>query len=173
MQDIAIAGIVSPRSTVSEVWADFEKRNGSDFHVTNHLLGKLESFPKFKSPHRIREIESLRRIGRHISACSTRYVSLKSMDYPHCQNLIREKVPGILIFRWRQKASDKSLPQSYLLQETDVFIDEYSDPLFTSKPTSPRALLTGYPPEHLNSSYEDRRHNPTKPDRPERSRNSK
>ena len=43
----------------------------------------------------------------------------------------------------------------------DVFIDEYSDPLFASKPISSRALLTGYQPEHPNPSHEDNRDNPT------------
>ena len=45
LQDFAIAGIVSPRSTVIEVSADFEKRYGSDVQVSNYSFGKLESFP--------------------------------------------------------------------------------------------------------------------------------
>ena len=40
LQDFAIAGIVSPHSSASEAWADFEKRYGSDVQVSNHLFGK-------------------------------------------------------------------------------------------------------------------------------------
>ena len=56
IQYFAIAGIVSLHLTVCKVWADFEKRYGSDVLKSNHLFGKLESFPKIKSPYKIREI---------------------------------------------------------------------------------------------------------------------
>ena len=162
VQDFAKAGIVSPRLTVSEDMADFEKRYGSDVQVSNHLFGNLDNFPKIRSPHRIREIESLRRIGRHISACATRCVSPQSMDYPHCEKLIWEKMSDFFIFSWRKRASNKLLPWSSLLHEIDVFIDKYSYPVFALKLISPRSLLTGYQPEHPNPSYEDRRVNSTK-----------
>ena len=62
-QDFAIAGIGSPHSTVGRVWEDFEKRYSSDILISNHLFGKLDSFSKIKSPHRVREIENLHRFG--------------------------------------------------------------------------------------------------------------
>ena len=148
IQEFAIAGIVSPHSTVGRVWAGFEQRYGSDVVTCNDLFGKLESFRKIKNPHRIREIENLRRIRWHFSAYSTRFITLKSMDYPHCQKLIWEKMPEDFISRWRKRASNKVLPLSYLLHELEVFLDEYSDPLFASKPINPCALSTGYQSEN-------------------------
>ena len=104
----------------------------------------------------------MRRIGRHISACST-CVSLKSMDYSHCQKLISENMPDAFISSLRKRVSNKVLPLSYLLHEMDVFLDEYNDPLFASKSINPRALLTDYQSESRKPSHEDRRDNPTIP----------
>ena len=153
IRDLTIAGTFSPKTVVDNIWRDLDNRYGSEIRLTNHLFGKLHSFPKIKSPSQIEDIERLRSIGRHMEASAPRCTSLEVMNYPQSQIRLWDKMPDAFIKRWRNKSANKVLPLSVLLKEIDDFITEFSDPVFAIIPSAPRVLRTELdsPPDAANS----------------------
>ena len=150
IREFVILGVDSSDSIVAKIWADFERRFGSEAKLSNHLFGTLESFPKIKSASQIDQLERLLSIGRNMKAGAIRFSSLKMMDYALGQKLIWNKMPDKFITRWQRKTAGKTniFELQDLLKEIELFIEENSDPLFTNTSTSHRTLVTAVSSNH-------------------------
>ena len=137
------AGVPNPSRVVSDIWATFKKRYGSDSQVSANLRDQLDSISKIEIAHDVEKIDHLFGVCRVIRSNIDRCPSLKIFLLPDGMKKIWEKMPDNFISRWQRSyveiENSSGCPPSLddLLNKISFFIDEFSNVNF-KKPVAPQ-----------------------------------